>query len=81
MVVYSLWNSRCACMARLLASPIFHSFKTRVGPADPGMGPVRVEVKTRLGIDPVDPGPGLKPVDFYFFLLKRRCFDFLKKKN
>ena len=40
-----------------------HNFKTWIGPrgstrdpADPGMGPVWVEAKTRLGIDPARPG-------------------------
>ena len=65
------------------------------GPArrvDPGMGPVRVEAKTRLGIGPARPDrpgtrltrqdPASNPLTFFlfFFLLKQRRFDFFKKK-
>ena len=58
------------------------------GPArrvDLGLEPGQVEEKIREGKtrrDPVDPArPGCKLVDFcFFFLLKRRSFDFFKKK-
>ena len=39
-----------------VGSPGTHSFKTRT-PADPDIGPVRVEVKTCLEVYPVKPGP------------------------
>jgi hypothetical protein len=61
----------------------------QVDPAEPGLGPVRVEVKTCLGVGPVkwrvDPGPRppdqtrLRP-DIYIDV-KRCCFGLLKVQN
>jgi hypothetical protein len=65
-----------------------HSFEIRPDSAgQPGTRPTRdrVEEKTDEGktrCDPIDPlRPGCKLVDFcFFFLLKRRSFDFFLKK-
>jgi len=51
--------------------------------ADSGLGPVRVEAKTRLGVGPVDPGPrppgqtrSLIYIYIYIYIdVKRRCFS------
>jgi len=59
-------------------------FETR-DPADPGLGPVRVEVKTCLGVglaklgrpggstrNPVDPGkPGCDPAMFFYIYISK----------
>ena len=65
-----------------------HSFEIRPDSAGrSGTRPTqgRVEEKTDEGktrCDPIDPPrPGCKPVDFCFFLLKRRRFDFFLKKE
>jgi len=57
------------------------------GPADPGLEPGRVEEKTGEGKTRCDlairQDPVANPLTFIFFcffLLKQRCFDFLKKK-
>jgi hypothetical protein len=56
------------------------------GPADPGLEPGRVEEKTGEGKTRCDlatrQDPVANPLTFIFFvfLLKRRCFDFFKKK-
>jgi hypothetical protein len=39
----------------------------RVDPADPGLEPVRVEVKTRLGVGPVKPSPPVGSTRSIFF--------------
>jgi hypothetical protein len=65
-----------------------HSFEIRPGSAGrSGTRPTRGQVEKKIDegktrCDPIDPPrPGCKPVDFcFFFLLKRRRFDFFKKK-
>jgi hypothetical protein len=71
-----------------------HNFKTRSGLTDrpeagtePGWKKKQRKKKTGVArqtrrVDPAKPGqkPGCNPFTF-FFLLKWRCFDFLKNKN
>jgi hypothetical protein len=49
--------------------------------AGTGSGLRKIEkVKTRVTVHPATRSKTrLQPINFYFFLLKRRCFDFLTK--